>query len=68
MSFVNTRITGRIFGGDSQDMQIVSGDTITLPPGGGGVSPVPAPPGLVLALTGIVPGLGWLRFRRGRRA
>jgi hypothetical protein len=32
ISFVNSRIVGRIFGGDSLDMQIVSGDTITIPP------------------------------------
>jgi len=32
ISFVNTRFVGHIFGGDSVDMQIVSGDTLTLPP------------------------------------
>jgi len=32
ISFVNTRFIGHIFGGDSVDMQIVSGDTLTLPP------------------------------------
>jgi hypothetical protein len=47
ISFVNTRITGRIFGGDSTNMQIVSGDTITpppSPPGGNSPPEVPAPP------------------------
>jgi hypothetical protein len=29
---VNTRFVGRDFGGDSHDMQIVSGDTLSLPP------------------------------------
>jgi hypothetical protein len=32
ISFVNTRIVGHIYGGDSVNMQIVSGDTLTLPP------------------------------------
>jgi hypothetical protein len=32
ISFVNTRFVGHIFGGDSVNMQIVSGDTITSPP------------------------------------
>src|SRR5207248_3198324 len=36
VSFVNTRLTGRIWGGDSQDMQIVSGDTLTQPTTSGG--------------------------------
>jgi hypothetical protein len=35
ISVVNTNITGRVFGGDSHDMQIVSGDVID--------SPVPEP-------------------------
>lgn len=32
VSVVNTRFIGHIYGGDSSDMQIVSGDTLTLPP------------------------------------
>jgi hypothetical protein len=32
ISMVNTRFVGRDFGGDSHDMQIVSGDTLSLPP------------------------------------
>ena len=32
ISFVNTRFVGHIYGGDSVNMQIVSGDTLTLPP------------------------------------
>ena len=31
ISFVNTRFVGHIYGGDSVNMQIVSGDTLTLP-------------------------------------
>jgi VPDSG-CTERM motif len=31
VSFVNTRFIGHIYGGDSVNMQIVSGDTITIP-------------------------------------
>jgi hypothetical protein len=63
VSFVNTRIIGRIFGGDSVNMQIVSGDTITLPPSPPTV--VPAPSAFALALAGGIPfGLAWLRRRR----
>jgi hypothetical protein len=47
VSFVNTRIIGRIFGGDSTNMQIVSGDTITLPP-------PPPPPGEGVPLPAVV--------------
>jgi hypothetical protein len=64
ISFVNTRLIGRIFGGDSQDMQIVSGDTITLPPDQPNVVPEPATIGL--ALMGLVP-LGVMGLRRLRR-
>jgi hypothetical protein len=32
ISLVNANLNGRAFGGDSQDMQIVSGDTINAPP------------------------------------
>jgi hypothetical protein len=51
ISFNNTRFVGRVFGGDSANMQIVSGDTITLPP----TTAVPAPPSLLLALSGAIP-------------
>jgi hypothetical protein len=36
MSMVHASFTGRFFGGDSSDMQIVSGDTIQAPSFGGG--------------------------------
>jgi hypothetical protein len=49
ISFVNTRITGRIFGGDTSDMQIVSGDTIKLPTC---CNQTPEPPTVALALLG----------------
>jgi hypothetical protein len=52
VSFVNTRIVGRIFGGDSHNMQIVSGDTIALP---AGLPAAPLPPTIVLVLAGTVP-------------
>ena len=32
ISLVNANLNGRVFGGDSSDMQIVSGDTINTPP------------------------------------
>jgi hypothetical protein len=45
ISVVNTNITGRVFGGDSHDMQIVSGDVIDSPP-----VPEPAHTAFVLGL------------------
>ena len=60
ISFVNTRITGRIFGGDSQNMQIVSDDTITLPLGRSHQE-VPEP-GTLLGTA--LAGLGVIRRRR----
>jgi MYXO-CTERM domain-containing protein len=64
ISMVNTRITGRVFGGDSTNMQIVSGDTITLPPSG--TQPVPAPPSVVLMGLGAA-GLAGFGFWSRRR-
>jgi hypothetical protein len=61
ISFVNTRITGRIFGGDTTNMQIVSGDTINLPPGR-----VPEPQTFALALCGAL-AFVMSRSRRGSR-
>jgi hypothetical protein len=45
ISVTNTNITGRVFGGDSHDMQIVSGDVIDSPP-----APEPAHSVFVLGL------------------
>jgi len=57
MSMVNANLTGRFFGGDSQDMQIVSGDHITTP------NRVPEPPTLLLFGAGLI-GLGMSFWRR----
>jgi len=48
VSVVNADVQGRVFGGDSHDMQIVSGDTITAP------AVVPEPATFALIGTGIV--------------
>jgi hypothetical protein len=55
MNSVN--IMGHVFGGDSQDMQITSGATIT--------SPVPLPSALALFVSGVA---GLLAFARRRNA
>jgi hypothetical protein len=65
ISFVNTRFVGRIFGGDSADMQIVSGDTITIPETLVGSAETPAPATVVLALAGMMP-CGLASFVRRR--
>jgi hypothetical protein len=53
-------LDGRLFGGDSSDMQIVSGATINAP------SPVPLPGALPLLATGLG-ALGLLGWRRKRK-
>lgn len=54
VSFVNTRFIGHIFGGDSVNMQIVSGDTIT--------QPTVPDAGATVALLGIaLPGIEGVR-------
>jgi hypothetical protein len=63
VSFVNTRFIGRIFGGDSVNMQIVSGDTITLPTPS---NAVPEPSTILGALSGLI-SLGLVALRRRRR-
>jgi hypothetical protein len=60
ISFVNTRLVGRIFGGDSKNMQIVSGDTITQP-----TTQATPEPGTFLSLgIGLFAVGGLLRRRR----
>ena len=57
ISLVNANLDGRVFGGDSSDMQIVSGDTINSP-----VS-APEPSSLALLATGLFGLLGFVRRR-----
>ncbi len=60
ISVVNTNIRGRVFGGDSHDMQIVSGDVLDAPPGN--VIPEPSSV-IILASLGAIFGLSGLRRR-----
>jgi hypothetical protein len=64
ISLTNANLDGRVFGGDSSDMQIVSGTTINAPPGSSTPPPVPEPATLALLGTGI---LGLASFVRRRR-
>ena len=62
VSMVNTRLDGRIFGGDCSNMQLVSGDTIRLPALGPAAAPEPST--AILALCGAMPLLLSLVRRR----
>jgi len=64
ISMVNTRFVGRVFGGDSTDMQIVSGDTITAP--ATTATPVPEPASVLLV--GPILAFGARRLRQRNRA
>src|SRR6266446_995915 len=58
ISLVNANLDGRVFGGDSSDMQIVSGDTIKAP----GV--IPEPGTIALLGSGILALVSFLRRRK----
>lgn len=53
ISLVNANLDGRVFGGDSSDMQIVSGDTINTP---SRPTPVPEPSSIILLASVLVLG------------
>jgi hypothetical protein len=63
ISFVNTRFVGRVFGGDSVNMQIVSGDSMTVPPPGGNHNTLTPEPASLVSLFGLgvmgVVAVGW---------
>lgn len=64
ISLVNANLDGRVFGGDSSDMQIVSGDTINAP---AATSPVPEPASILLLgtmLLGLASVVWRTRFER----
>lgn len=58
ISIVNTNLLGRVFGGDTHDMQVVSGSTITTP------TNVPEPSSILLLGTGIFAVVGVSRKRK----
>jgi hypothetical protein len=60
ISLVNASFNGRVFGGDSSDMQIVSGDHVVQP------ASTPEPSSIILALLGCA-GLVVTRLRAKRR-
>jgi hypothetical protein len=63
MSVVNANVVGRVFGGDSSDMNIVSGTNVTSP--GSSVVPAPSTAILVMCAAPLLSALAWRR-RRGK--
>jgi hypothetical protein len=57
LSLVNANLDGRVFGGDSSDMHIVSGVTINSPVA------TPEPSALALLSTGLIVMVGFKRRR-----
>lgn len=62
ISLVNANLDGSVFGGDSSDMQIVSGDTITA------MVSTPEPSTLSLLATALLGFLGFTTWRKARLA
>jgi len=60
LSLTNANLNGRVFGGDSSDMQIVSGVTINAPASPVSPASVPEPSSVVLLLTILALGGGLL--------
>jgi hypothetical protein len=65
ISVVHTRLTGRVFGGDRSDMQIVSGDTLNAPHAAVDTAPVPSSIALLLSAAIPLALLAWHRRRLG---
>jgi hypothetical protein len=62
ISLVNANLDGRFFGGDSFDMQIVSGDHINSP------APTPEPSTLILLASALLGFVGLATWRKVRLA
>jgi len=60
ISLVNANLDGRVLGGDSSDMQIVSGDHINSP------APTPEPSTLILLATPLFGSVGLIAWRKSR--
>jgi choice-of-anchor A domain-containing protein len=68
LSLVNADLDGRVFGGAGGNMQIVSGDNLDAPEGGGGTQ-LPEPSSLALLGAGLAcMAMMWRRLRTGPNA